>query len=115
MRRHPDARQSTFGFLVREVGPGEGLRTSGLEAVVREVSRIGADPAVGLDLRIQGLVEPLRIDFRRDDLSVSYRDEVIGLAVRGRSSVKLRARAPRERPIDRVRPDPTPTLSFLTD
>ncbi|MFO0960046.1 MAG: hypothetical protein U0800_21860 [Isosphaeraceae bacterium] len=115
MRRHPDARQAMFGFLVREVGPGEGLRMGALEAVIREIGRVGSDPSIGLDLRVDGLSDPLRIDFRAEDLAVSYRDEVLGVALRGRSSVKMRARAPRERPIHRVKADPTPSLPLFAE
>ena len=109
-------RQGMFGFLVREVAEGDGFRAGFLKAVVNQIERtnFGA-PRVALTLEVDGLTAPLYLDLEPNDLAVSYQDEVIGVSLRGRSSVKMRVRAPRTRKIDRVRTNPTPRFPALVD
>ncbi len=107
--------QATFGFLVREVEEGEGFEAGWLRAVVQQIDRSGPKTRLAIALEVTGLAAPLLLDLQTDDLSISYRDEVVGIALRGRSSVKMRVKAPRDRKINRVRNNPTPKFPALAD
>lgn len=107
--------QATFGFLVREVEEGEGFEAGWLRGVVRSIDRSGAKTRLAVALEVTGLAAPLLLDFQPEDFSVSYRDEVLGIALKGRSSVKMRIKAPRDRKINRLRTNPTPKFPALAD
>lgn len=114
-RTQSDERQATFGFLVRDVGEGEGFEAGLLRGVVQRFDRGGPRTGIELRLEVAGLASPLFLDLRADDLSVAYGDEVLGIALRGQSSAKMRIRAPRERKIRRIGGNPTPTFPILAE
>jgi hypothetical protein len=107
--------QATFGFLVREVEEGEGFEAGWLRGVVQRIDRSGPKARLAISLEVMGLAAPLMLDLQPEDLAISYRDEVLGIALRGKSSVKMRIKAPRDRKINRVRVNPTPIFPSLTD
>lgn len=114
-RMRDDGRQGTFGFLVRDVAEGEGFEAGHLRGVVQRIDRTGAGPRFAVSLEVTGLPTPIRLDFRPDDLAVSYADEVLGFALRGPASLKMRVKAPRERKIRRVDRESTPSFPALAD